>query len=478
MIKNVYQSILNIGIDANISIDDVKKIKILNGIAFFGGLILFFMSIFLFILGYPYEKPNINLLSNYFFSTGMLKYTARINLKFIIPLFDLFLSFTCFLTLFLNYKRKISLAIILFCIASTLASIFIYFITGILAVFFIFISGVLPLIFYKKNKLYLFFSVINFIAFLFISLILYKNGNISVTAHAFANPAKTLIINFSIAFLLLFLIVNHFKKENLINEEKLQNSNKLLQAQSNEIQFQITHARKIQEHLLPQKDPYEYIYSFYKPMDNVGGDFYDYIHFRNSKKIGIFISDVSGHGVHAAFITSMIKTTIHQSGLHKNDPAKLLYYLNDILDDLTAGNFITAFYGIYDPLSREFLYSNAGHSHPYIISDKSVYQLNCPGSPAIAMFSNNTLYKANKQFENFEEILPANSKLLLYTDGLVESCPIDDDTFFEDANMEKIFLQYSNNKCNIFINNLMKELYIFRKSDKFEDDICLICLDV
>ena len=228
---------------------------------------------------------------------------------------------------------------------------------------------------------------------------------------------------------------------------------------------------------MPQNDPREYICSYYKPMDNVGGDFYDYIYFRNSNKIGIFISDVSGHGVHAAFITSMIKTTIHQSGLNKDDPAKLLNYLNCTLADLTADNFIAAFYGIYDPHTKVLLYSNAGHNHPYIISDKSVHELNCPKSPAISMFSNDILHEANKQFENYEKLLPANSKLLLYTDGLVESCPIDDNILFEYA-MENIFLQYFNNKCYIFIHNLIKELCVFRKSDKFEDDICVICLDV
>jgi len=151
----------------------------------------------------------------------MLKDTARNNLKFILPIFDLFLSFSCLFTLFLNYKKRISLAIFLFCSTSIFASIFIYFTTGVLAVFYIFASGVVPLLLYKKNKLYLFFSLINFLAFLLITLILYKNGNISITAQVFANSATTLMINFSIAFLLLFLIVNHFKKENLINEEKL-----------------------------------------------------------------------------------------------------------------------------------------------------------------------------------------------------------------------------------------------------------------
>ncbi|MEI7652004.1 MAG: DUF1501 domain-containing protein, partial [Verrucomicrobiota bacterium] len=89
-------------------------------------------------------------------------------------------------------------------------------------------------------------------------------------------------------------------------------------------------------------------------MEEVGGDFYDFINFRDSEKIGIFISDVSGHGVPAAFITSMIKTTILQSGERKENPAELLTYINDLLHNQTGGNFITTFYGIFNSLDNSF----------------------------------------------------------------------------------------------------------------------------
>ena len=111
-------------------------------------------------------------------------------------------------------------------------------------------------------------------------------------------------------------------------------------------------------------------------MEAVGGDFYDFIEFRESKDIGIFVSDVSGHGVHAAFITSMIKTIILQAGLIRNNPAGLLRYLNTILYGITADNFITAFYGIYNPLNHSITYASAGHNPPHVISGKNIIQLN------------------------------------------------------------------------------------------------------
>ena len=76
-------------------------------------------------------------------------------------------------------------------------------------------------------------------------------------------------------------------------------------------------------------------------MEQVGGDFYDFYRFRDYRDLGIFLSDVSGHGVSAAFITSMVKTIILQSGYKRNNPAALLSYINKMLLGRTAGNFVT-----------------------------------------------------------------------------------------------------------------------------------------
>jgi len=252
---------------------------------------------------------------------------------------------------------------------------------------------------------------------------------------------------------------------------ELQDRNKIME-------HEIALARKIQDKLIPERTPANYISAIYEPMEEVGGDFYDFIEFKDSKNIGIFLSDVSGHGVPAAFITSMIKTVILQAGERIYDPAQFLFYMNDVLQTQTAGNFVTAFYCIYNPEENSIFYSNAGHNQPYVISQNSVTQIQKGKNTAIAMFSNHMLEQANKKFLNHKDFLEPGSKLLLYTDGLVEARPTDSDIFFEYANMEQVFIDNHKYPCDIFLNNLMKELSVFRKSDQFDDDICLICLDV
>jgi len=265
--------------------------------------------------------------------------------------------------------------------------------------------------------------------------------------------------------------VNERTRELEIERTRLHRRNRIME-------HEIALARKIQESLIPDGNPAAYISSLYKPMEEVGGDFYDFIRLDGSDKIGVFLSDVSGHGVHAAFITSMIKTILLQAGDRIYDPAGLLLYMNEVLQGQTAGNFVTAFYGIFNPDDSSLYYSNAGHNQPYIITPDRVSQLQGGKNTAIAMFPNNMLAKANKKFLNFHEQVPSGSKLLLYTDGLVETRPVGEDIFFEYANMEEVFRAHAGVHCSGFLDILMQELTSFRKSDSFEDDICLICMDV
>lgn len=272
--------------------------------------------------------------------------------------------------------------------------------------------------------------------------------------------------------------VLYFVWRNNILTADLNSERDELKVRNTIIENELSMARKIQEQLIPSESPTDFIDFLYKPMEQVGGDFFDFITFPDSDKIGIFLSDVSGHGVPAAFITSMIKTTILQSGDQIESPSELLLYINQMLQEQTAGNFITAFYGIYNPATKTIIYANAGHPQPYIITSENVTRLKKGKNTAIAIFPNVFLEKSNKAYVNFEDKLPEGSKLLLYTDGLTETCPINNqEPFFENANMLDIFKEFHNNKCDSFLKNLYIKFADFRGGESFEDDVCIICLD-
>ncbi|MDX1959682.1 MAG: hypothetical protein SFU98_13990 [Leptospiraceae bacterium] len=82
-------------------------------------------------------------------------------------------------------------------------------------------------------------------------------------------------------------------------------------------------ASRIQSAFLPIQDSIEYISTLYLSLDKVGGDFYDFIQFTDKNKIGIFISDVSGHGVASALITAILKATIQEFPINIKENPKV-----------------------------------------------------------------------------------------------------------------------------------------------------------
>ena len=256
----------------------------------------------------------------------------------------------------------------------------------------------------------------------------------------------------------------------LVQQAELIRRNEILE---NEIAL----ARRIQEQLFPS-DSYESVAMIYKPMEAVGGDFFDIVRFRDPDKMGLFISDVSGHGVSAAFITAMVKSIILQSGQNKEDPAKLLLYLNDLLIDLSGGNFVTVFYGVYSASSRSLVYANAGHNPPYLINGGQIRPLDEVKRPPLAIASNARLFETDKLYRNASITLPQESKLVLFTDGLTETInPSDMHKMFEDHGLTEEMIRASALPCRDFVRSIYQALTRFRGSESFDDDVCIICLD-
>ncbi|MCP4133031.1 MAG: serine/threonine-protein phosphatase [bacterium] len=270
-----------------------------------------------------------------------------------------------------------------------------------------------------------------------------------------------------------------FLRRILISDKQveLQFERKVLQKRNETVENDMLTARIIQQQLIPSKNPNKNIASFFQSMEPIGGDFFDFMNFREPELLGIFISDVSGHGVSAALITSMVKSIILGARRFKNDPASLLTYLNDMLMDETGGNFITAFYGIYNHNTRVLTYSNAGHNPPYLIQNGKVEKLPLNNGLPLAILDNHEVTE-DKKYKNKDIELPVDSKLLLYTDGLVEAAINNDPKFQFDNVIEEKLLQHKSLAPKEFIESLYEDLVDYTGKTSFEDDICVICMDV
>jgi serine phosphatase RsbU (regulator of sigma subunit) len=297
---------------------------------------------------------------------------------------------------------------------------------------------------------------------------------------SFSYPA--LLISFAIIFIRDFSAM----EQRLELMDELARKNRIISRQKKELEIRnfefendLKLARAIQENFIPREMPGGNIRALYKPMKDVGGDFFDFIHFDNPDLLGIFISDVSGHGVPAALITAMLKVYLEQAGALLLEPDKLMRYLNEKLLPLIGNNFITVFYAVFNKKSNEFRYINAGHTNPIILDGNVISFLPGTRSVPIAAFSGERLLGWGKSFRDNTVILGKGSRVILYTDGLTEArSAANPGRDFESSELFQVILKINRDDPAGFLEEIYRELIKFKGNDIFEDDVCIICMDV
>ncbi|MDH4262156.1 MAG: SpoIIE family protein phosphatase [Spirochaetia bacterium] len=176
-------------------------------------------------------------------------------------------------------------------------------------------------------------------------------------------------------------------------------------------------AVKLQSSILPKSLPklnnIECSFT-YIPMTQVGGDYYDYTISRENN-IGFIVADVSGHGMAAALIASMIKILFADLRSEIENPSNMLKAINDKLFNHTGTSFLTSFYLYLDLNNEKAFYSNAGHPYGIHYSKKtSALSLLKTTGGAIGF------RKDIKLGQNSLDI-GSGDRLILYTDGITEA---------------------------------------------------------
>jgi sigma-B regulation protein RsbU (phosphoserine phosphatase) len=185
--------------------------------------------------------------------------------------------------------------------------------------------------------------------------------------------------------------------------------------QLGEIQKELDVARTIQLSILPGEFPASTAFRVaakYVPMTTVAGDLYDFLR-ADVHRAGLLIADVSGHGVPAALIASMVKMAATAQREQAEHPARLLAGMNGALCGNTQGQFVTAACVHLDAETREMRYAAAGHPAMLLLR----------GGQVTEIAENGLLLAAEERAEYTERslTLERGDRLLLYTDGLLEA---------------------------------------------------------
>jgi phosphoserine phosphatase RsbU/P len=242
------------------------------------------------------------------------------------------------------------------------------------------------------------------------------------------------------------------------------------------IQKELETARQIQLSILPSEIPKVQgldIAARYIPMTAVAGDFYDFI-VVDEKHIGILVADVSGHGMPAALIASMLKIALSAQVVHAADPAQVLLGLNQALCGKFEHHYVTAAYLFVDMEKRTLTYAGAGHP-PLLLWGRS--------AKGVRDVLENGLFLGKFPFATYSSVeLPfkAGDRVLLYTDGISETTNPAEVQF--GANRFKQFLETEQStSADQFSDRLLKELSRWSArgpAEDLDDDITMVAIHV
>ena len=205
----------------------------------------------------------------------------------------------------------------------------------------------------------------------------------------------------------------------------------------------------------------------YVPIMGVGGDFIDIHYRRGMNDLGLFICDVSGHGVSSALIASMVKMSLNSWGRFVQKPAEALTEMKRNLTGKMGGSFITACICCLDIRTGRLVSANAGHP-PLIIARSS-------GAIDVVRSRGRVFLDfLEADYEEAAVSLGAGDKIILYTDGIIEARNGDGEMLGEEAFVAMIS-ENSSLSAGDFCRRMHNDLLNFTGNGRrFEDDFALL----
>jgi sigma-B regulation protein RsbU (phosphoserine phosphatase) len=229
-------------------------------------------------------------------------------------------------------------------------------------------------------------------------------------------------------------------------------------------------AREIQSHLLPRSIPqikdYE-IAGVSQPVRCVGGDYYDVVRISETQTV-LCIADVAGKGMPAALLMSSLQAAVKPLMWDTRSPRELCRRLNRILCDIApVGKFISFFYAVLDSKDNRLTYCNAGHNPPVLVrANGTASELNAAGA-VLGQFPDWVYEQSDLQ-------LRPGDRLMMFTDGLVETSNQDDEPFGEERLIR--IAQENRGACAEELKTLLMRAASEHCGGRFQDDASMIVL--
>ena len=237
--------------------------------------------------------------------------------------------------------------------------------------------------------------------------------------------------------------------------------------QRQRLEQEISIARDIQQALLPRslRDfPHLAIIGTSSPCLAVGGDYFDVFPLSDNRT-AFLIADVSGKGLGAALLTTMLQGALSGMEMGAN-PADVFCHINRFLcEHSEVGRYATMFFGILDREGRlEFV--NAGHLPPLLLRAGEVDEPFTEGGFPVGLIPD-----AN-YVASCVALRPGDT-LVLYSDGVTEAMDPDHEMFGV-SRLRELLVGKHEAPLEILKNSILESVQAFSRGASQADDITLL----
>jgi len=230
-------------------------------------------------------------------------------------------------------------------------------------------------------------------------------------------------------------------------------------------------AQRVQQAYLPRESPklagYTF-YHYYKPADQIGGDYFDYINLPDGR-VAIIVADLVGHGVSAAMLMAKVSAETRFALATHELPSEAVRALNCRIHMLGIDKFITFLCLVLEPVSGHIVIVNAGHMAPLwkrgqdTIDEPGEEQTGVP----VGIMDDFAYEQATISFSPGEQ-------LVLYTDGINEA-PNAAGTMFGIEKLRQMLHGTQTNVATIGA-EMVQQVREFVKGTQQADDMCLVVI--
>lgn len=255
-----------------------------------------------------------------------------------------------------------------------------------------------------------------------------------------------------------------------------------------QLKADLSAAGRVQRALLPQTAPRlneAEVGWMFTACSHVAGDMFN-VFALDDEHLGVWVLDVSGHGVPAALLSVSVSRVLHpnsrQGGLLRRAklgapgaselvaPAQVARELNRRFPQSNvAGLYFTLLYGILDTARGAFTYVRCGHPAPIRVESQAsrVYEVESDGCLPVGIFE-------NCEFHDEMVQLSPGDRLVLYTDGITECSSLEGD--FGEGRLLEVLGRQKSHDSSALMESLKAELALHASGQRQRDDQTAVCI--